>query len=82
MSQGQESDQLKLVQRYRELVGDYESLDKRIDELIMRHSGGTESMSAADLDAYRELARRRTEVQNEMRILEQQLDIDAGLDDN
>ncbi len=82
MSQGQESDQLKLVQRYRELVGDYESLDKRIDELIMRHGGGTESMSTADLETYRELARRRTEVQNEMRILEQQLEIDVGLDDN
>ncbi len=82
MSGAQKSDQLKLVQRYRELVGDYESLDKRIDDLIMRHDGGTESMSEADFEAYRELARRRTEVQNEMRILEQQLEIDAGLDDN
>lgn len=81
MSQSQKSDQLKLVQRYRELVGDYESLDTRIDDLIMRHDGGTESMSEADFAAYRELARRRTEVQNQMRILEQQLEIDAGLDD-
>ncbi|MCY4070166.1 MAG: hypothetical protein OXG60_02595 [Chloroflexi bacterium] len=82
MSGSQKSDQLKLVRRYRELVGDYESLDKRIDDLIMRHDGGTESMSEADFEAYRELARRRTEVQNEMRILEQQLEIDAGPDDN
>ncbi len=82
MSQSQQSQQLLLVQRYRELVGHYESLDKRIDELIMRHDGGTESMSAGDFEAYRELARRRTEVQNEMRILEQRLDIDAGLDEN
>ncbi|MCY4019497.1 MAG: hypothetical protein OXG39_08820 [Chloroflexi bacterium] len=82
MSQSKKSDQLELVQRYRELVGDYESLDKRIDDLIMRHGGGTESMSEADFAAYRELARRRTEVQNEMRILAQQLEIDAGLDDN
>ncbi|MCY4537590.1 MAG: hypothetical protein OXE52_05090 [Chloroflexi bacterium] len=82
MSQSQKSDQLKLVQRYRELVGNYESLDKRIDDLIMRHGGGTESMSEADFESYRELARLRTEVQNEMRILEQQLEIDAGPDDN
>lgn len=82
MSQSQKSDQLKLVQRYRELVGNYESLDKRIDDLIMRHGGGTESMSEADFEAYRELARLRTEVQNEMRILEQQLEIDAGPDDS
>lgn len=82
MSGSQKSDQLKLVQRYRELVGDYESLDKRIDDLIMRHGGGTESMSEADFEAYRDLARRRTEVQNEMRILEQQLEIDAGPDDD
>ncbi len=77
-----QSQQLLLVQRYRELVGHYESLDKRIDELIMRHDGGTETMSADDFEAYRDLARRRTEVQNEMRILEQRLDIDAGLDEN
>ncbi len=81
MSQSQKSEQLKLVQRYRELVGDYETLDKRIDDLIMRHDGGTESMSEADFEAYRELARHRTEVQNEMRVLEQQLEIDAGPDD-
>ena len=77
-----QSQQLLLVQRYRELVGNYESLDKRIDELIMRHDGGTETMSADDFEVYRDLARRRTEVQNEMRILEQRLDIDAGLDEN
>lgn len=74
------SDQLKLVRRYRMLVGDYESLDKRIDDLIMRHDGGSVSMSEADFQTYRDLARRRTEVQNEMRLLEQQLEIDAGLD--
>lgn len=82
MSGSQKSDQLKLVQRYRELVGDYESLDERIDDLIMRHDGGSESMSEADFEAYRALARRRTEVLNEMRMLEQQLQIDAGPDDN
>jgi len=82
MSRAGNSDQLKLVRRYRELVGDYESLDKRIDDLIMRHDGGAESMSEADFQTYRKLARRRTELQNEMRLLEQQLEIDAGLDDN
>lgn len=82
MSQSPKSDQLGLVQRYRALVEDYESLDKRIDELIMRHDGGTESMSEDDFETYRALARRRTEVQNQMRLLEQQLEIDAGPEDN
>lgn len=81
MSGAGESDQLGLVQRYRELVGEYESLDKRIDDLIMRHGGGTESMSEAELKTYRELARRRTDAQNEMRLLEQQLDIAGDTDD-
>ena len=75
-----DNEQMNLVQKYRQLVQRYEALDKQIDELIMRHGGGTESMSAADLHHYRELADQRTEALNEMRILERQLDIDSGID--
>lgn len=64
------------VQNYRKLVLLYEALDKEIDSLIMANGGGTEKMSESDLKRYRDLANKRNEVQNEMRILEQQLMLD------
>ncbi len=67
---------LTLVQQYRELVLQYEQLDEEIDTLIMANGGGTEHMSTADLDLYRELALHRTEIRNDMRVLEQTLEID------
>ena len=73
--------QLELVQEYRKQVFIYEALDEKIDNLIMANGGGTENMSEADLKQYREWARYRTEVRNEMRILEQQLNIDMADDD-
>ena len=74
-----ESSQLALVQEYRRLVEAYEALDRRIDELISTSRGATERMSAADLRQYRLLARKRAELLNDMRLLEQQLDL-AGDD--
>ena len=70
-----ESDQLALVQKYRGLVEAYEALDSRIDELVTASRGRTDRMSAADLRQYRELARKRTELLNDMRLLEQQLNL-------
>ena len=67
---------LTLVQQYRELVLQYEQLDEEIDTLIMANGGGTEHMSTADLNLYRELASHRTEVRNDMRLLEHALEID------
>ncbi len=61
------------VQHYRKLVLIYESLDAEIDELIMAHGGGTEKMPPEILVRYRTLARKRDEIQNEMRQLEQDL---------
>lgn len=75
MSQDERGD-LHQVQRYRKMVLLYEALDEEIDQLIMAHGGGTERMSEADLTRYRELARKRDEVLNEMRILEQELRLD------
>jgi hypothetical protein len=67
------------VQAYRKLVLVYEALDQEIDELIMSYGGVPEKMSPADLQRYRNLARRRDEVQNEMRVMEQQLQLDEDV---
>ena len=69
------SSQLALVQQYRQLVEAYEALDSRIDQLVTASRGRTEEMSTADLRQYRELARKRSELLNDMRLLEQQLDL-------
>jgi uncharacterized protein YdcH (DUF465 family) len=70
-----ESGQLALVQRYRKLVEEYESLDRQIDELVTAGRGRIDRMSAADLSAYRQLARRRSELLSDMRLLEQRLNL-------
>jgi hypothetical protein len=61
------------VQAYRKLVLVYEALDAEIDKLIMDHGGHSEDMPPAALVRYRELAHRRDELQNEMRLMEQTL---------
>jgi len=71
-----ERDALHQVQKYRTIVLVYEALDAEIDELLTAHGGKAEFMSDADRARYVELARKRDEVLNEMRILEQQLHID------
>jgi hypothetical protein len=67
---------LNLVQQYQALVLRYEALDTQIDDLIMANDGSMENMSKAELQQYRQLAQQRSEVRNDMRILEQQLSID------
>ncbi len=67
---------LALVQKYQELVLAYEALDKEIDRLIMAHGGASEKMPPQELAHYRDLARLRDDVQNEMRELELELNID------
>lgn len=71
-----DSEMRHAVQQYRKIVLLYEALDQQIDRLISEHRGGTEKMSDEDLKRYRELARQRDELLNEMRILEQALLID------
>ena len=68
-----DSDVLQQVQYYRKVVLMYEALDEEIDTLIMAHGGTSEGMPPEDHKRYRELARRRDELQNEMRAIEQQL---------
>lgn len=69
-------DPLELVQKYQQLVLVYEALDHEIDDLIMVHGGTSDKMPPEALATYRHLARRRDEIQNEMRELEQELHFD------
>jgi len=68
-----DSDVLQQVQYYRKVVLMYEALDKEIDTLIMAHGGTSDGMSPDDLEHYRDLARQRDELHNEMREIEQKL---------
>lgn len=68
-----DSELVQQVQHYRKVVLLYEALDKQIDELIMAHGGASENMLPEDHDRYREMARERDELLNEMRRLEQEL---------
>jgi hypothetical protein len=72
----QNSGDLHRVQQYRKIVLLYEALDAQIDELIMAHGGTSEHMSAEALSRYRELARKRDEMLNDMRVLEHELRLD------
>ena len=68
-----DDDLLSKVQDYRRIVLAYEDLNRQISELLTANAGSTDKMSSADRERYRQLARQRDEVQNEMRWLEQQL---------
>jgi len=68
-------DDLEKVQAYQRLVLDYEALDEEVDALLARH-GATENMSDEIHAQYRELARRRDDVYNQMKALEQQIKLD------
>lgn len=70
-----EGGDLELVRRYRQLVEDYEAIDGRIDALIMSHHGKSEDMSDEERQQYRELAQQRSEILNEMRLMERQLNL-------
>lgn len=70
-----DKEQMELVAHYRQLVEAYETLDSKIDELIMANGGKSEDMSAEDRRLYRQWARQRNEMLNEMRLLERQLNL-------
>lgn len=61
------------VRIYHDLVKEYERLDSEIDALIMENKGASKNMSAEARARYQEMANRRRQLQNEMRILEQEL---------
>ena len=75
-----DSDVLHQVQTYRKIVLLYEALDEEIDTLLMSHGGTSEKMPSDALAHYRDLARQRDELFNEMRALEQKLLSDDELE--
>jgi len=68
-----ETGDVSQVQEYQRLVLEYEALDEEIDVLLERHQGAAERMSPEDLRQYREMARRRDDIYNQMKTLEQQI---------
>jgi hypothetical protein len=62
--------------RYQALVLEYEALDERIDELLDTYGGNVDQMVGADKQRYREMFRQRDELLNDMRMMEQSLNID------
>jgi cell division protein FtsB len=64
---------LNKIQNYRDLVLTYENLNAQIDQLLMATHGGTEQMTTDQVAQYRDLARQRDEMHNQIRWLEQQL---------
>ena len=73
---GIEGDLQAIIQRYQQLVLEYESLDQQIDKLLMEYGGASENMPQWELARYRKMARQRDNLQNEMRDLESQLQLD------
>jgi hypothetical protein len=69
----EDRDELALVTAYRKVVLAYEETNAEIDALIMAAAGGWDNMSEADRVLYRQLARQRDDLHNEMRVMEQQL---------
>ncbi|HEX2905632.1 MAG TPA: hypothetical protein VHO69_02140 [Phototrophicaceae bacterium] len=67
--------QLHQVQEYRKIVLLYEALDEQIDAFLTAHGGHTEKMSADEVAQYRQMARRRDDLLNQMRAMEHQLNI-------
>lgn len=64
------------VQQYRKMVLVYEALNAEIDALLAAHRGDQTRMQPDDKQRYRELALKRDEMLNDMRALEQELQID------
>jgi len=65
------------IQRYRQMVLDYEALDEEIDTYIADRGGKKEhEMTPDELVHYRDLSRRRDDLLNEIRLLEHQLKLD------
>ncbi len=73
MMQSNQPNMQQRVQLYSSIVQEYEQLDHEIDALIMKNGGLSKNMSTGDRQRYRELARKRSSLFNEMRVLERDL---------
>lgn len=72
MSDGQTNDSA-LLQQYREAVLAYETIREQIVALLEANDGGTQQMSDEEYMRYREMARRRDALYDQMKHLEVQL---------
>lgn len=68
-----DNNDLNSLHLYRNLVLDYEAVNREINALFHVHQGGTETMTEQEFAHYRELAKRRDELFNEIKVMEQQL---------
>ncbi|MGB7339522.1 MAG: hypothetical protein WBC91_11575 [Phototrophicaceae bacterium] len=64
---------LEKVTQYNELVHQYHALDEDIDSLLEHHQGHSENMTDEARTTYRQLARQRDDILNQMREMEQTL---------
>lgn len=64
------------VEKYNQLVQQYHELDEQIDTLLMQYDGHTENMPDEAMRQYRNLARQRDDVFNNMKAMEQTLFVD------
>ena len=71
----EERDSRQQVEEYRQLVLRYEALDEEIDSYLNAQGGKLDEMTEADLDHYRQMARQRDDLLNDMRALEHLLHI-------
>jgi hypothetical protein len=78
MNADHERTPLEQLQAYQTAVAAYESIDQAIDTFLNVNGGSVEHLSADKLTQYRELSRKREDLQNEIRILGQQLDLDES----
>lgn len=74
MSQ-EERDARQQVEEYRQLVLRYEALDEEIDSFLTAQGGKLDEMTADDRAHYRQMARQRDDLFNDMRALEHLLHI-------
>lgn len=64
---------LQQVVLYQKLVEQYEALNDRIQKMLDNVGGDTRKFSPAEFQHYRQTARERDEVFNEVRVLQRQL---------
>jgi len=66
-------DMRQQITQYDQLVQKYHALDEQIDNLLHAHQGHSENLSDSSRQKYRQLARERDDIFNQMRTMEQEL---------
>ncbi len=66
------SDSLQQAAQYQQLVEQYEALNDRIQTMLDNVGGDTRKFAPEEFQQYRQIARQRDEIFNEVRVLQQQ----------